>query len=77
MFNPLHSLIKYTYVTFIFQFHTASGRYIGKISKSAPIFIQNHTFQLAIYGPQLKFQFPPSCHLNLLLITCPVLIIGY
>ena len=26
--------------------------YIGKISKMAPIFGQNHTFQLAIYGPQ-------------------------
>ena len=23
-------------------------------------FSQNHTFQLAIYGPQLKFQFPPN-----------------
>ena len=77
MFNPSHSLIKYTYVTFIFQFHTASGRYIGKISKSAPIFGQNHTFQLAIYGPKLKFQFPPSFHSNLLLITYLALTIGY
>ena len=40
MFNPLHSLIKYTYVTFMFQFHTASGRYIGKISKSAPTLVK-------------------------------------
>ena len=55
MFNLLHPLIKYTYVTFMFQFHTASGRYIGKFSKLAPIFGQNHTFQLAIYGLQLKF----------------------
>ena len=54
MFNPFHSLIKYTCHTF-FQFHTASGRYIGEISKLAPSFIQNHTFQSAIYGPQLKF----------------------
>ena len=37
MFNPLHSLLKYTYVTFIFSFTPASGRYIGEISKSAPI----------------------------------------
>ena len=44
MFNPSHSLIKYTYITFIFQFHTASGRYIGEISKSTPIFGQKSYF---------------------------------
>ena len=65
MFNSFHSPIKYTSVTFSFQFHTASGRYIGKIYKSAPIFSQNHTSQLAIYRPQSKFKFPPSYHPNL------------
>ena len=77
MFHPLHSLIKYTYVTFIFSFTPASGRYIGEISKSAPTSVKIILFQLAIYGPQSKFWFPPSFHSNLLLITYLVLTIGY
>ena len=44
MFNPLHPLIKCTYVTFMFQFHTASGRYIGEISKLAPISVKTILF---------------------------------
>ena len=31
--------------------YTASGKYIGEISKMAPICYQKHTFQLASYGP--------------------------
>ena len=33
------------------HFFTASGRYIGEISKTAPISHLKHTFQLAIHGP--------------------------
>ena len=51
MFHPLYPLILIHICHFHFQFYTASDRYIGKISKTAPISYQKHTFQLAIYGP--------------------------
>ena len=60
MFNPLHSLVKYTYVTFIFSFTPDSGRYIGEISKISSYFVQNYTFQLAIYGHNQNFNFCPA-----------------
>ena len=51
MFHPLHPPILIHMCHFQFQFCTASGRYIGKISKMASISYQKHTCQLAIYGP--------------------------
>ena len=51
MFQPPHSLTLIHIYHFHFQFYTANGRYIGKISKMAPICYQKHTFQLATYGP--------------------------
>ena len=50
MFNPLHSLVKYTYVTFIFSFIPASGRYTGEISKLAPISFKIILFNWQIMG---------------------------
>ena len=45
--------------------YTASGRYIGEISKAAPISHLKHTGHLAIHRPYGKFPFLPSRHLNL------------
>ena len=50
MFNSLHSLVKYTYVTFIFSFIPASGRYIGEISKLAPFLVKILLFSWQIMG---------------------------
>ena len=60
MFNPLHSLVKYTYVTFIFSFTPASGRYIGKISKSAPISVKIILFNWQSMGHNQNFDFCPA-----------------
>ena len=60
MFNPLHSLVKYAYFTFIFSSIPASGRYIGEISKSAPILVKIILFNWQIMGHNQNFDFCPA-----------------
>ena len=60
MFNPPHSLVKNTYVTFIFNFTPASGRYIGEISRSAPISVKIILFNWQSMGQNQTFDFHPA-----------------
>ena len=60
MFNLLHSLVKYTYATFIFSFTPASGRYIGEISKLAPISVKIILSFWQLMGHNQNFNFHPA-----------------
>ena len=63
MFNHLCSLVKCTYVTFIYHiFSVPYQPVVGTLGKF-PIgtyFGQNSTFQLGNYGPQSNFDFCPA-----------------
>ena len=50
VYNILHPFLIHI-CHFQFQFYTASGKYIGEISKMAPISHLKHTGHLAIHGP--------------------------
>ena len=63
MFNHLGSLVKYTYVTFIFQFHTRQYGYIGEISKLALMSVKIPLFNWQIMGHNQNFNFCPAVNL--------------
>ena len=50
MYNILQPLFN-THMSFSISVYTASGRYIGEISKMAPISHLKHTGHFAIHGP--------------------------
>ena len=60
VFHPLHPLTLIHICHFHFQFYTASGRYIGEISKTAPISYQkNILFNWQFMGHNGNFHFCP------------------
>ena len=61
----LQPLFLYTYVIFSFQFYTASGKYIGEISKNGTYFSSKTYWSIwQSMGHNGKIPFLPGHHLN-------------
>ena len=77
MFHPLHPLILIHICHFHFQFYTASGRYIGEISKMAPSCYQKTYFSIGNLWAIMEISISAWSSFKSTLITYLVLIVGY
>ena len=59
MFHPPPSTHINTHMSLSFSVYSASGRYIGEISKMAPIFVKNILFNWQFMGHNGNFHFHP------------------
>ena len=77
VFHPLHPLTLIHICHFHFQFYTASGRYIGEISKTAPISYQKTYFSIGNLWAIMEISISAQSSFKSTLITYLVLTIGY
>ena len=77
MFHPPFSPILIQICHFQFQFYTASGRYIGEISKTAPMFLSKTYFSIGNLQAIMEISISAPSSFKSTLITHLVLKIGY
>ena len=78
MFHPFHSTHINTHMShFSFQFYTASGRYIGEISKTAPISWSKTCLSIGNLRAIMEISISAWSSFKSTFITYLVLTIGY